>query len=232
MTHPADLTPEQEAVRRLLAEARHDAPTPPAVVSRLEDALATLQAERADTADDSATAPVIDLAARRRRRLVGIGVMAAAAVVVAGVTLGQALPRGGSDSGGESSATSADDGGADFGAGGPESGDDSAAESTAPKELSGKAAAPQVLPEVSLDDDLDEALTALRSESRRASTLTADAFVACQVGEVGQGRQVLVQVDGQPGLVVFRATRQSSQEADVYLCGDPEAVRTLTLPSP
>ncbi|MCY7402690.1 MAG: hypothetical protein LH477_17355, partial [Nocardioides sp.] len=224
--------PAPVAVRRRLGAARHAAPTPPAVVSRLEDALATLQAERADTADRSGTAPVIDLAARRRRRLVGIGVMAAAAVVVAGVAVGQILPQSGSDSGGDSSASSADDGGgADFQAG-PESGGDSSAESTSPEELSGKAAAPQVLPEVSLNDDLDEALTALRSESRRASTLTADAFVACQVGEVGQGRQVLVQVDGQPGLVVFRATRGASQEADVYLCGDPEAVRTLTLPSP
>ena len=236
MTDPTpDLTPEQEAVRHLLAEARHDQPTPPEVVSRLADTLATLQAGRAPSDGASAfssdATPVVDLAARRRRRLVGIGVMAAAAVVVVGVALGQVPAQVGSDSG-ESTASQADSGGADVRARGPEAGDDSADESTAPEELSGKAAAPRELPEVSLDDDLDGALTALRSDSRQASTLASDAVVACPVGDVGRGRRVLVQVDGKPGLVVFGAIRGSSQEADVYLCGDPEAVRTLTLPSP
>jgi len=227
MTESPDLTPEQDAVRRLLAEARHDGPAPPEVVARLEETLAGLQAERTRVAD---TAPVVDLAARRRR-FVGAGVLAAAAVVVAGVALGQVLPQGSSDSDNASTAESFDSGGsADSPAGGEDDGGDAAAES--PEELSGRVPSPQVLPELSLDDDLDDVLTALRSDSRRVATLSADALVACQVGEVGQGRQVAVRLDGQPGLVVFRAAQGPGQEADVYLCGDPEPVRTLTLPAP
>lgn len=239
MTESADssgLTPEQDAVRRLLADARHDGPTPPAVVARLDDALAAMAAERSRAVH---TAPVVDLAARRRR-FVGAGVLAAAAVVVAGVALGQVIPRGGSDSGGDT-ASSATDGGASMEsqAGGAESGGGDgggdgggpAADSTSPEALSGKSAAPQG-PEVSLDSDLDDALTSLRTSHRRSAALTGETLVACQVGEVGRGRQVLVQVDGRPGLVVFRAARGSGQDADVYLCGDPEPVRTLTLPAP
>ena len=233
MTDSPDLTPQHDAVRRLLADARHDEPTPPEVVARLEETLRGLHTERVETTE---RAPVIDLGARRRR-LVGVGVMAAAAVVVAGVALGQVLPQGGSDSGDSSTAATFDDGaGNDSDAGGAEGGaeggGDAAAES-APEAMTGKSVAPRLLPEVSLDADLDDVLTTLRSDSRRQPALSADsALVACQVGEVGQGRQVLVQVDGQAGLVVFRPASGSRQAADVYLCGDPEPVRTLTLPAP
>lgn len=222
--------PQQDAVRRLLAEARHDGATPPEVVARLDETLAALRAERSAA---GAAPPVIDLAARRRR-FVGAGVLAAAAVVVAGVALGQVLPRGGSDSDSASTAESFDSGGASTdsggGSGGEDGGGDAAAES--PEELSGKVTAPQQLPELSLDDDLDDTLTTLRSDPARVATPSAEDLVACQVGEVGQGRQVLVQVDGRAGLVVFRTARGAGQEADVYLCGDPEPVRTLTLPAP
>ena len=40
--HPTGLPPEQEAVRRLLADARHDGPTPPEVVARLDAALSSV----------------------------------------------------------------------------------------------------------------------------------------------------------------------------------------------
>ena len=65
------------------------------------------------------------------------------------------------------------------------------------------------------------------------ATLSADALVACQVGEVGQGRQVLVQAR-RPGRGSWCSAppQGPGQEADVYLCGDPEPVRTLTLPAP
>ncbi|MDR6174261.1 hypothetical protein QE364_000758 [Nocardioides zeae] len=106
------------AVRRLLAEARHDEPVPPAVAARLDATLAGLRAERGGS-----TAPVappalpprpggdapIDLAAQRRRRRGSLLLAAAAAVVVVGVG-GVVVPRlGGSgddvtsfDSGGQS----------------------------------------------------------------------------------------------------------------------------------
>ncbi|MEJ7832887.1 MAG: hypothetical protein WKF79_08245, partial [Nocardioides sp.] len=81
-------TPEQEAaVRRLLAEARHDKPIPAAVAARLDRVLVRL----ADpSADDQAGQLVGDeLAARRRRRRLGSVLVAAAAVVAVGIGIGQ-----------------------------------------------------------------------------------------------------------------------------------------------
>ena len=50
MTDSPDLTPEHDAVRRLLADARHDGPTPPEVVARLDETLAALVADRSPAA--------------------------------------------------------------------------------------------------------------------------------------------------------------------------------------
>ncbi|WP_416954942.1 hypothetical protein ACNKF0_22500 [Nocardioides sp. T5] len=86
MTESSGLPPEQEAVRRLLADTRHDGPPPPDVVARLDDTLAALRAERA--AADTSPGRVVDIGSRRRR-VAGIGLLAAASVVVAGVALGQ-----------------------------------------------------------------------------------------------------------------------------------------------
>lgn len=88
----------EEAVRRLLAQARHDGPTPDDVVARLDDVLAGLVAERTGAPqstpvadDDAAPAPVIELAQRRsRRRLVGMVAAAASVAVLGGVALNQA----------------------------------------------------------------------------------------------------------------------------------------------
>lgn len=230
MTDDSDL-PQHDVVRRLLAEARHDEPTPPEVVARLEATLAELQAElQADRVASAETAPVIDIGSRRRR-LAAIGVMAAAAVVVAGVAVGQVLPQGTSSNDGATSAESDAGAGTDLQADGGDSGAGAATEPAPPEERSGKVEAGSALPEVSLDGDLDQTLTSLRSRSTR-SAYAADALVACQVGDVGAGRQLLVQVDGQPGLVVFRAPVGARQEADLFVCGDPDPVRTLSLPAP
>src|SRR5688500_4696967 len=110
MTQPddaADLSPEHDAVRRMLAEARHTEPVPPAVAARLDAVLADLSAERRQTSD---TAPVVDLAARRRRG-VGTGILVAAAlVVVTGVGVGQVIGRSGSmDAGGGDAASGGSD---------------------------------------------------------------------------------------------------------------------------
>ncbi len=95
---PADgLTPEQEEVRRLLADARHAGPMPDDVVDRLDQVLAGLAADPANDPDDdrvaAPAAPVVSLASRRRRRAT-TALVAAAAVVAVGIGLGQVIGDG------------------------------------------------------------------------------------------------------------------------------------------
>ena len=95
---PADgLTPEQEEVRRLLADARHSGPMPDDVADRLDSVLAGLAAGSADELDGHAAAPaggaVVSLASRRRRRA-ATALVAAAAVVAVGIGLGQVVGDG------------------------------------------------------------------------------------------------------------------------------------------
>lgn len=246
MTDSPRLPPEEEHVRRLLADARHDGPVPPEVVARLDETLASLVSERGGApleqsgpGTDRATAPVVDLGARRRRTA-GIGLLAAAAVVVAGVALGQALPRtsGGDDassSGGvaaESDASSRelggqsdDDGSADSSSGGAE----------APESL--KSPAPRAgLPTVSLSDpDLSDRLLGLRRDAAARTTgqpLAPDVQGTCLMRGIGPGRRLLVEVDGQPGTVVYQPPSGDAQRVAIFVCGTGEPVRTLTLPAP
>ena len=242
MTDPSHLTPEQDAVRRLLADARHDGATPPPVVARLDETLASLVAERGDAPlpaadpDESRTA-VVDLGARRRRT-VGIGLLAAAAVVVAGVAVGQALPRmsssdDASSTAGGDMATSqdrelADDGGADAGSGAADS------QERAPQTKQ----APSAVPSVSTTDaGLARQLRRLQSDAgARRNTLTSpeassepDAF--CMLG-IGPGRRLAAEVDGRPGVIVYKPQSGDAQEVAIYVCGNGEPVRTLFLPLP
>ncbi len=246
MTDSSPLTPEQDAVRRLLAEARHDGSTPPEVVARLDASLASLVSERAgsplpdDTHDErrNTGASVVDLGARRRRRA-GVGLLAAAAVVVAGVAVGQALPR---TSDGDAS-TSAASGGADSatsetqdegGAGGADAG--SSAPEMAPE--SRKSSSPVPLagyPTLSSTDaGLDDELLDLRvDETQRSPQLgSAEALSGCDLSGIGPGRRIVAQVDGEVGVVVFRRPDGAAQQADLYICGSSVPVRTLTLPAP
>ena len=240
---PHGLPPEQEAVRRLLADARHDGATPPEVVARLDATLASLAAERepAPTRSSSTshtTAPVIDLGARRRR-MAGIGLLAASAVVVAGVALGPGLPslQGGSDAGSSSAGDTAtsqreldDDSG-----GGSDSGGAAESEATDPQTLRSDPPAPrEAYPTLSSDDaTLDEELLSLRASAvAPGASLSSEPQAYCDLSGTGRGRQVLAVVDGEVGAVVFRRADGASQQVDLYVCGDPTAVRTLTLPAP
>jgi hypothetical protein len=234
MSDASGLTPEQEAVRRLLAEARHDGPVPPEVVSRLDETLASLVAERAS---ERSLAPVVDLGARRRR-LAGIGLLAAAAVVVAGVAIGQGLPsRSGSD---DTSASSAGDQSDSAPAEVPESdtdgGEDSggAASETGPGALKSVAPLAGVPTVSSADVDLDSELVGVRSDAATRSQQlgSADALSNCELPRLGQGRRLVAEVDGQPGVIVFRRPDGAAQQAEIYVCGTPEPVRTLSLPAP
>ncbi|WP_439937687.1 hypothetical protein ACS3YM_17355 [Nocardia sp. N13] len=245
MTDSPRLPPEEEHVRRLLADARHDGPVPPEVVARLDETLASLVSERGDApleqsgpgTDRAAAAPVVDLGARRRRTA-GLGLLAAAAVVVAGVALGQALPRSGGDdassSGGvaaESDASSrelggqSDDGSADSSSGGAE----------APESLTSPA--PRAgLPTVSLSDPaLSDRLLGLRRDAAARTTgqpLAPDVQGTCLMRGIGPGRRLLVEVDGQPGTVVYQPPSGDAQRVAIFVCGTGEPVRTLTLPAP
>src|SRR6478735_677668 len=99
-----DLTPQDEQVRRLLSDARHDEPMPDDVAARLDEVLAGLRDDR----------PPVDVAARQRRRHVRSWVLAAAAVVVIGVGANQVDWSGMSMSGDDAdgSASGAMEGGA------------------------------------------------------------------------------------------------------------------------
>ena len=243
MTDPSGLTPEQDAVRRLLADARHDGPTPPDVVARLDETLASLVAERVsepvserESASRATSAPVVDLGARRRRT-VGIGLLAAAAVVVAGVAIGQGLPpMSGSDSG-DSSAGAGDSSVAesrDYAAEEGDASSDGGAERQGPESLKSTAPEAGVPTLSSTDDDLDDDLLDLRSSPQDGSERSGAAAVLsdCDLRGIGRGRRVVAQVDGQVGIVVFRRPDRAAQQADLYVCSSPAPVRTLTLPAP
>jgi hypothetical protein len=234
MTHATDLPPEQEAVRRLLADVRHDGPPPPEVVARLDETLAALVAERGSAPLDDATgeAPVVDLSARRRR-LAGFGLLAAAAVVVAGVALGQVLPRGTGDAG---STASSDSSLAESGAGSESEDSGAGSAELAPESLKSSPVTPFTgYPTISATDPaLEQLLVDLRAgaTARSQDLGSVDALSSCALPSLGRGTRLLAQVDGELGVVVFRRPDGGTQQAELYVCGAPTPVRTLTLPAP
>ena len=233
------LTPQHDAVRRLLADARHTEPAPPEVVARLDDALAALVAERGAEAPPSGPVAPVPLASRRRRA-VGIGLLAAAAVVVAGLGVGQVLPGGGSDAGSADSTAA----GASRDASSDDSPDDSADSDTGlERSAEGSAGAgPESLrsyapqsgePVLASDDpELVDQLVELRSQGVTfrgdASAVTSPCLGPADDG----GRRVPVQLDGSPGVVVFRRPDGGTQRVELYSCAAPDPVRTLTVPAP
>lgn len=259
MTDASDLTPEQEAVRRLLADARHDGPPPPEVVARLDDTLAALVAERSeasvdgpedvDHADHTVVAPVTDLGARRRR-LAGMGMLAAAAVVVAGVALGQALPRGADDSAGGDAASQAEssagqdapteDGGSESGDGSGDAGGAAEEPGAMSSELAPDAKrSPADAPRLSsVDDDfLDQQLLRLRaSAAARPRTLDpgeASLLGDCLMAGIGPGRRAYATLDDVPVVVVFGRPSGDAQTVSIYACGEGAApLRRTVLPAP
>lgn len=261
MSESSGLPPEQEAVRRLLADARHTAPPPPEVVARLDDTLAALESERAaergagraaegsDAHDDRSPGRVVDLGSRRRR-IASIGLLAAASVVVAGVAIGQALPRGAGDAGESSAGSQSDSSLAETGdAGGTsaDSGTDSstdsgsgadsgAASEPAPESLkSSPAITSDGVPSLSTADaDLDAQLLVLREDATgRRQAASLDALGDCEIPRPGRSASVLTaEIDGQVGVVVFRRPVEEAQGVELYVCGVAAPARTITLPAP
>lgn len=243
-TPDSNLPPAQDdAVRALLASARHSAPTPPDVVARLEATLASLSAERREVRPDTG-APVVTLASHRRRRAATL-VLAAAAVVAAGFGIGEVLPldMSGGDAGSSAdSATSSEDqlssGGSNrtFGSQ-SESAEDSADEKQGEAEMRSQESAPSPSsgPEADLNAlDSGSALLPQVRQLRRLSETTAtfSADPGCPLPDAGSGETVSVTYDGLPGALIFRAPVGGTQQVDLFLCGEPDALRSLRLPAP
>ena len=235
-----ELTPEQETVRRLLADARHSGPMPDDVVDRLDRVLAGLSAGSSDTALRPSRTPVVELASRRRRRATTL-LVAAAAVVAVGVGLGQVMDGTGVLGNNASSSDSAGDSR-------PQAEDSQLLDS--PKTGSG-ASRPQ--------QDGDAAASTLRRSVRiraehfssdvrrtqgripalaqaRKSSANLDAvgggLVDCVPDHWGEGTFVAVRYAGDRGILVFRAPTGDTQVVELFQCGSPEVLRSITLPAP
>jgi hypothetical protein len=223
------LTPAEEEVRRLLAEARHTGPTPPDVVARLDRVLDDLAHEPVHAA------PVVDLARRRRRRAASL-LVAAAAVVVVGVGVDQVVnSQGEAETSSGLSAETADQG-ADAGAGSgqskngaeaAESGDEpAAAVELGRRDIADGLTRLRHLAAVGREPLTDGAYqTGPRSAERAAGA-------ACGVAGWGRGRFLPVSYAGAPAVVVLRRPVGETQVADVFLCGSEQPVRSVTLPAP
>ncbi len=232
--HESPLSPaDDERIRRLLAEARHTDPMPDAVVGRLDRVLAELSADRAErTARD--LAPVVELAARRRRTAANL-LVAAAAVVAVGFGVTQVLPNlGGSGADSPSMATAednADAGGAAGGDGSARSEQESAPE--APGMTNGDAAKStfrigpdtfgqdvrRVRNQVELDEDTPSLFEYPASD--------------CLAAAVDPGSKVVAATyDAAPAALVLRPPSGDVQVVDLYLCGDVEPRRSITLTAP
>ena len=228
MTRSDDpLTPAEEEVRRLLAEARHTGPTPPDVVARLDTVLEDLAQE------PSVPAPVVDLARRRRR--VGALLVAAAAVVAVGIGLGQVITG---QSGGE--ASQAGDAGladrAEREAAQPEAQPNETQSNGAEKPtevapLEDRVTLSSVRPD-HFADDLTAARRQKASFSNKADSANEAAGALCSADSWGSGRFVPVRYGKTPAVLVFRRPVGDTQVVDLFLCGSEEPVRSVTLPAP
>ena len=249
--HDSELTREQEsAVRRLLAEARHDEGVPEAVAQRLDRVLAQLREEGTDAA-----APVVDLAARRRRRNAGRLLMAAAAIVLGGVGVGQFLGTSGGDSGDSLTSSTAEDSSARTES---RDGDDSGAslltdEEAAPEAAQGEAGGTVQNGDSaakSLDEELpvqlhrgsfEEDVRSLAVERQRALDQLAaaadsrqDLLLAvrgfdCPPAAYGRGTLVPAYYGDQPTVLAFRPPVGSKRVAELLRCGTAEPLRSVDL---
>jgi hypothetical protein len=166
---------------------------------------------------------------------VGIGLLAAAAVVVAGVAVGQALPRmsssdDASSTAGGDMATSQDRGLSDDG-GGSDAGSGAAeGQEMAPQTKQDPSAVPTVS---TTDAGLARQLRRLLPDAgaRRSTLVTEEPDAFCMLG-IGPGRRLAAVVDGQPGVIVYKPQSGDAQQVAIYVCGNGEPVRTLFLPLP
>lgn len=228
-TPPTPDEAEQAEVSRLLAAVsgpRSPEPLPPEVATRLDDVLAGLVAERAST-----PAGVTDLSSRRRRRWPAL-LVAAAAVSVVGLGVGNVLDQGGADmeavtaDGGAAPETqeSADGAGVAADQDAPAATTDrKSVEDSAelPQPLDGTVAGLADLPRLrsdSLTVDVQRIEDfGLEGNSRTQSTRRR----ACVQPELSAGDDwVSVRLDGDPAVLVLRAPDDGRRTAEVFGCDD------------
>jgi hypothetical protein len=205
-------TPDEERVRRLLADARADEPVPADVAARLDAVLADLAAAPGEGADrpDRGDRPN-ELARRRGRRRWLTGLTAAAALVVAGVVVQQTRPT---SSGDASSSTASE-------SSGKSADDDAGGDAAAPT-------APAPAPAGAGKDQLGRAYAALG-----VRPLPPGVAVACDTSPAGANTAVVVDDAGRRELLVIRPVRSSGRAAwaaELLRCDTGEPVRSAPLP--
>ena len=226
--------PEAEAVRRLLADARHTGPMPGDVADRMDAVLADLATspvESEEPAGPPGDPVVVSLAAQRRRRAAGM-LVAAAAIVVGGVVVAQHLP-GSSTQSSPSAASRAEDNSLGSTGGQRIRPQAPGADS---QDLKGTAARIQrgrllVRPQHFTADALAARRVLDRKTPRSAFALLSSSESACVVSGA-RGQRVRATYQGAPAVLVFHAPGSGSQVVDLYLCGSGHPVRSATLPSP
>jgi len=236
--HESPLDPaEDERIRRLLADARHTEPMPDAVVARLDRVLSGLsddRTERADRADRADRAEVVDLMARRRRT-VGQLLVAAAAVVAVGFGITQVLPDLGGSSGGDAQETTAGGAAADSAEAGDGEGSrfvspESAPEAPSDGATSGDAKSTFRIRSDEFGPDVRRARNQLEGGSAALVEYPAD---GCLAVSVEPGSEVVATTyDAAPAALVLRPPSGDVQVVDLYLCGDVEPRRSITLTAP
>lgn len=235
MSDDHELSPEQERVRRLLAQARVEDPMPDDVAERLDRVLARLADEEGES-----PATVVDLAHRRRRKAATL-LVAAAAVVALGVGVGNLVPGAGLS--GDDSGSAADTAMGDLernAAGADEDGIVLAPEG-AFSTYSADGATPRVRPNFFAEDvaglRLVSAEDAPDTESAppNASGLTSGAQTAdfiCDPAPWGEGELLAVRYAGVPAVLAFRPPAGDTQVVDLLECGTAAILRSVTLPVP
>lgn len=235
-SHDSGDSPEIEEVRRLLADARHAEPMPDDVVARMDDVIAGLREDPAESSDRGDV--VVPLSRHRRRRAAGL-LVAAAAIVVGGVAVAQNLPTSssssttsaGSDAAAQDSGTSPphprrSPGAESFAARGKDSRLkdgvtvlDGGALVVHPRRFSADALAGRKL--------LAEHGPNVPSASQFQLDLSACASVPTEHGVV-----LRATYQKAPAALVYRRASGGSQVVDLYVCGSPSPVRSATLPAP
>lgn len=207
--------PDEELVRRLLADARHDEPMPADVVARLDGVLDDLAAQRHDPRDAGAGAavPLRRTGARRRGRRWAAGLVAAAAVATA-ITLGPriSLSSGGGEAD-DSRASRADSGASSSDSGGPP----------------GRVAE---LHRDTLAADVRRTVRRLRTPGAElAAPSVAPESFACAAADWGPGTTTPVRLDGRAATLVLRPPAAGRQVAEVLECGTARVLASVTLPA-